>query len=84
MVTSVTSAQKLSAWNDGGGEPVLADSAPRRCLSDLDGDGRITVSDLLEYVQRYLSGDVSVDVDGVPGLTLNDLFTFLSRFFSGC
>lgn len=84
MVTSVTSAQKLSAWNDGGGEPVLADSAPRRCLSDLDGDGRITVSDLLEYVQRYLGGDASVDVDGVPGLTLNDLFTFLSRFFSGC
>lgn len=84
MVTSVTSAQKLAAWNQGGGLPALADTPTHRCVSDLDGDGRITVSDLLEYVQHYLRGDASGDVDGWPGLSLNDLFTFLNRYFSGC
>lgn len=84
MVTSVTSAQKLSAWNQGGGTPELADTPAPRCLSDMDGDGVITVSDLLEFVHRYLIGDGGGDVDGLPGLSVNDLLTFLTRYFSGC
>jgi hypothetical protein len=84
MVTSVTSAMKVSAWNDGGGVPTLNDTAPRRCPSDLDGDGLADVGDLFLYVHSYLVGDALSEADGIPGLTPNDLFTYLTRYFAGC
>lgn len=84
MVTSVTSAIKVSAWNDGGGIPVLNDTSPQLCASDLDRDGITDVGDLLLYVHSYLLGEVLGEVDGLPGLTPNDLFLYLNRYFSGC
>lgn len=85
VVTSVTNAQRLSAWNDAGGQPRLADTpVPPTCLPDLDGDGQIGLGDLLEFIQRYLGGADLVDIDGVPGITLNDLYVFLSRYLAGC
>ena len=85
IVTGAYTAQKISAWNDGGGLPRLADTpAGTNCLRDFDGDGEITIDDLLIFIQRFLGGDVSSDVDGVPGITLNDLFTYIIAFLRGC
>lgn len=85
MVTSVTGAQKLAVWNDGGGQPRLTDTPmPPMCLPDLDGDGVIGLGDLFEFLRGYLGGQPIPDIDGVPGLSLNDLFTFLLRYLGGC
>ena len=85
IVTSAYSAQKLSVWNAGGGQPRLDDTpAGRQCVWDFDGDGGITLADLLIFVDRYLVGDPTSDVDGDPGVTPNDLFVYVIGYCRGC
>lgn len=85
VVTGVNGAQKVSAWNEAGGIPVLADVQPRpMCLEDLNGDGEIDIGDLLMFIQAFLSGQPLGDIDGIPGITMNDLFTYILRFLGGC
>jgi hypothetical protein len=84
MAVGVTSAMKVSAWNDGGGMPALADTPARRCPADLNGDGRTDVNDLFMLVSRVLNGDPLGDVDGNSAITPNDLFVYLGWYFGGC
>lgn len=85
IVTGINGAQKLSAWNDSGGQPALVDTPLRpMCLTDLNGDGTIGVEDLLIFINGFLNGAPLGDVDGIPGITLNDLFVYLLRFMGGC
>jgi hypothetical protein len=85
MVTNVTSAQKLSAWNEGGGLPLLVENSGQGpCRADLDGDSQVTVADLFLFVNGYLSGDARSDIDGVAGLSVNDLLTYMNYYFVGC
>lgn len=84
IVTYVTSAQKVSAWNEGGGLPALSDAGGVGCAADVNGNGVAEVGDLLLFVNRFFDGDGKCDIDGTPGLEMTDLFTFLNRYFAGC
>jgi hypothetical protein len=85
LVSTVSTAQKLSLWNAGGGLPRLVDTpATAPCMRDFDGDSLITISDLLLFVQAYLLGDPRSDVDGAAGVTLDDLLFYVQGYVRGC
>ncbi len=54
------------------------------CLVDLDGDGRLTVFDFLEFQNLFASGDLAADFDGDGELTLFDFLAFQNLFDAGC
>ncbi len=57
---------------------------PIRCAPDLDGDGRLTVFDFLEFQNLFDAGDPRADFDGDGRLTLFDLLAFQNAFNDGC
>jgi hypothetical protein len=86
---------KIRALITGGGR---TDAASRdilvqvaSCVADINGDGGVTIDDLLEYISSFEAGSPAADLDngagtGVPdgGVTVDDLLFFLTRFENGC
>ena len=65
--------------------------APRGNPADINGDGVLTGADFFEFLERFQSGDTSVDYSsaaspGTPDGVLNgaDLLEFLRLFTQGC
>lgn len=54
------------------------------CPADLDGDGRLTVFDFLEFQNLFVAGDLAADFDGDGELTLFDFLAFQNAFDAGC
>lgn len=85
IVQNQVSAQKIGAWNIGGGQPPLSETSDRPgCVGDYDRNGQVTIEDLLDYVNAYLAGDASAEVDGIPNVTIADLMEFVNHFLVGC
>ncbi|MEO1279859.1 MAG: GC-type dockerin domain-anchored protein, partial [Planctomycetota bacterium] len=54
------------------------------CPTDLDGDGRLTLFDLLAYQNLFQDGDARADLDRDGRLTLFDFLAFQNSFDAGC
>jgi uncharacterized membrane protein len=54
------------------------------CPADLDGDGRLTVFDFLEFQNLFVAGDLAADFDGDGELTIFDFLAFQNAFDAGC
>lgn len=54
------------------------------CAADYDGDGGVTIDDLLEYLFLYTEGDIAADLEGDAGVTIDDLLLYLQHFLDGC
>ncbi|MEQ8844872.1 MAG: FG-GAP-like repeat-containing protein [Phycisphaerales bacterium] len=54
------------------------------CAADLDGDGRATVLDFLQFQNWFDAGDPRADVDGDGTLTIFDFLRFQDVFDLGC
>ncbi len=54
------------------------------CYADLDGDGRLTIFDFLEFQNLFDSGDPSADCDASGSLDLFDFLCFQNAFDAGC
>lgn len=70
-------------------DPVLF--VGTRCIADVDGNGGVTIDDLLAYLQAYADGLLTADLDDGTGtaqrdggVTLEDLLYYLVRFENGC
>lgn len=55
------------------------------CLADLDGDGTLTIDDVLAYLNAFAAGEPQAQF-ALPELTLDidDVLAFLSAFAAGC
>ncbi len=54
------------------------------CTADLDGDGRLSLFDFLEFQNLFDSGDAGADFDADGRLTLFDFLAFQNAFDAGC
>ena len=54
------------------------------CRADLDGDGRLTIFDFLEYQNLFAIGDIVADFDGDGRLTIFDFLAYQNEFAAGC
>lgn len=54
------------------------------CRADLDGDGRLTVFDFLEFINAYLAGQGRADFDTDGQINIMDFLQFQNEFDSGC
>lgn len=54
------------------------------CAADLDGDGRATVFDMLEFLNAFETGNLMADFDGDLRLTPSDLRDFQDALDGGC
>lgn len=54
------------------------------CAADLDGDGRASVLDFLQFQNWFDAGDPRADIDGDGALTIFDFLRFQSVFALGC
>ncbi|MFI4881575.1 MAG: FG-GAP-like repeat-containing protein [Phycisphaerales bacterium JB064] len=54
------------------------------CAADLDGDGRATLMDFLQFQNWFDAGDPRADVDGDGALTIFDFLRFQDVFALGC
>ncbi|MEQ9095119.1 MAG: GC-type dockerin domain-anchored protein [Phycisphaerales bacterium] len=54
------------------------------CPADLDGDGRLTVFDFLEFQNLFVAGDLRADFDRDGELTIFDFLAFQNAFDAGC
>ncbi len=63
---------------------VRAKAQATGCLADLDGDGRATVFDFLEFQNAFDAGDLIADFDGDLILSLCDFLAFQNAFDAGC
>lgn len=85
IVTTMTSAQKLSAWNEAGGQPQLAPLGDAtHCIADFNRNGTVGIEDLLEFAQSYVLGHASADIDRNQQTGPHDLFVFLQHYAGGC
>lgn len=60
------------------------DGALPGCAADLDGDGRATVLDFLQFQNWFDAGDLRADFDGDGALTIFDFLRFQDVFGAGC
>ncbi|MEO1277467.1 MAG: GC-type dockerin domain-anchored protein [Planctomycetota bacterium] len=63
---------------------VRADAETTGCSADLDGDGRATVFDFLEFQNAFDAGDLKADFDGDLMLSLFDFLAYQNAFDAGC
>ena len=54
------------------------------CLVDMDGDGELTISDFLIFLNYHNLGDLRADFDGDREITIFDFLAFLDAFEAGC
>ncbi len=54
------------------------------CNADFDGDGDVTITDLLDYLSLWYAADPQADIVPPAGVNIQDLLTFVSAWFSGC
>ncbi|MCW5756453.1 MAG: hypothetical protein KIT54_04370 [Phycisphaeraceae bacterium] len=54
------------------------------CPVDMDGDGQLTIFDVLLYFNLFAAGDPQADFDGDGELTLFDFLAFQTAFAAGC
>lgn len=54
------------------------------CRVDFDGDGRLTVFDLIAFQRAFVDGDLRADFDGDGVLSLFDYLLFQVAFDTGC
>lgn len=66
------------------------DDTPR-CFADIDGDGGVSIDDLLLFLDMFDRGDLGADIDDGAstetsdgGVTIDDLLRYLVRFYEGC
>ncbi len=60
------------------------DGALPGCAADLDGDGRVTLLDHLQFQNWFDAGDLRADIDGDGALTIFDFLRFQDVFALGC
>lgn len=87
IVRAVSSAIPVSMWNDAGGQPALplpAPVGPGPCSGDFNGDGRITVQDLFDFIAAYFGQLPGADVNHSGLLSVQDLFDYMRKYFNGC
>lgn len=65
-----------------GGAMTVRFSTP--CVADFDGDGELTVLDLLDFMDAFAMGLRGADVDGDGDVTVLDVLDFLAVFDAGC
>ncbi len=78
-----------STPDTGLGAPPLADMGAYElqvasCPADIDGDGRLTTFDFLEFQNLFDAGDDRADFDEDGRLTLFDFLAFQTAFDAGC
>ena len=68
------------------GRPCLGptDGAGAACDADLDGDGALTVLDMLAFQNAFTAGDPRADADHNGSLNVNDFLAYLGAFSAGC
>ena len=76
-LTVQTSVQSCS-------QHVLAITATASCAADFDGDGHLSVQDILDFLSAWFSLDPRADFNGTGGVTVQDIFDFLTAWFAGC
>ena len=54
------------------------------CPADLDGDGRLTLFDFLDFQIAFDAGELRADFDRDGELTLFDFLAFQTAFDAGC
>jgi hypothetical protein len=54
------------------------------CMADLDGDGRLTLFDLLVFQNLFDLGSPLAGFDGDGSLTIFDFLAFQNAFDAGC
>ena len=64
--------------------PVLFNRCPRTCRADIDGDGELSVFDLLAFQRLFALGDARTDFDGDGQPTIFDFLVFQNEFDAGC
>jgi hypothetical protein len=84
VVTSFTTAQRITSWNLAGGQPPLQNPQARNACAEFDGIPGVTTNDVYEFIRAWLLGEPRADVDGQPGITLSDLLTYVQWFLGGC
>jgi hypothetical protein len=52
-------------------------------LADVNGDGGVTIDDLLQYLQSYSDGVLEADVTDDCGVTIDDLLVYLEAYERG-
>jgi hypothetical protein len=62
----------------------IRDNEHAPCFADLDGDGSLTVLDLLVFQSLFAAGDRLADADLDGALTLFDFLAFQNAFDAGC
>ncbi len=68
----------------GAGSNNVASVEVPGCPCDVNGDGRVFVDDLLEFLAGWFVGAPSAEFDGVEGVSVEDLLAFLSCWFVAC
>lgn len=64
-------------------EPYLCDINEQGCPGDLNGDGIVSVEDLIFFLNLYNQGDLFCDLNGDGMVTWDDLIEFLNQFVPG-
>jgi hypothetical protein len=54
------------------------------CRADFDHSGVVNGSDLVAFVDAWLSQDGRADFDGSLSIDVQDIFAYLSAWFAGC
>ena len=81
-----TPEQIYGPWEDLGGNP-LAEICPADCPGDVDGNGQVSVDDLLILLGEFgndCSGGCDSDIDDNGEVDVNDLLDLLSYYGDTC
>jgi hypothetical protein len=55
-----------------------------KCPPDLDGNGRLTIFDFLEFQNLWQAGDFAADYDGDGDLTIFDYLAYQNAYQQRC
>jgi hypothetical protein len=82
-VSSTNTSRRPTSWNSAGGAPALVETIPlpHIRLADFDGNGAVTLSDLMAYLNAFLSGRMDADSNADGVLSISDLMRYLDDWF---